>query len=343
VISADGAHEAAQDGNIRAASVLRDVARAKVNLTLKILGRRPDGYHELESLVAFTRFGDVVELETGQPFSLDVQGPFASAIDGGNLIRRAAEHYARHPTHREESDTAATDPSLDVPAIRTAAMPGTFGAFRLDKQIPVAAGLGGGSADAAAALRLLAGLSAEKADGPAPALDGSLQSNRRTALLPLARELGADVPVCLFSKPAIMTGIGQRIRLIGAFPALPIVLVNPRLPLSTAAVFRELKARPLTGAAGEPSPLPALTSVEDIVRYADARSNDLEPPARRLLPMIDTMLDALAACPGVLLARLSGSGPTCFALFGAAAGAEAAAERLSDANPDWWVRATTLG
>jgi 4-diphosphocytidyl-2-C-methyl-D-erythritol kinase len=285
-----------------AVSTMHDVACAKVNLTLEILGRRPDGYHQLESLAAFTRFGDGLEYDAAKPFSLDVSGPFASVIEGGNLIAKAAALYA---------DPA--DPS---------------GAFRLDKQIPVAAGLGGGSADAAAALRLLAGLPPD--------------ARGRSALLPLAAKLGADVPVCLFSKPAIMTGIGENLRFLTAFPAIPILLVNPRRPLSTAAVFRELRAGPHLPNIGDNCPN-ELANIEAVLAYMSARGNDLEAPARRLLPAIGLVLGALESCPGALVARLSGSGPTCFALFRRESEAEAAARHVSASHPGWWVKATTLG
>ena len=326
------APDAAADSNIRAVSVLRTVARAKVNLTLEIRGRRPDGYHELESLTAFTRFGDTLEFRAGQPFSLQVDGPFASSIAGGNLVQRAAELYVQYANAREAADALTTGEGV---------LPIASGIFRLDKQIPVAAGLGGGSADAAAALRLLSGL----ADGAAALSDvgAPSPSSAPFALLPLARELGADVPVCLFSKPAIMTGIGEQMRFLTDFPAIPVLLVNPRLPLATADVFRELRAKPLSGAIDQSPPLAALNGIDEVVSYAAARSNDLEAPAKRLLPVIGTMLEALASCPGALLARLSGSGPTCFALFRTESELETAALQVSEAHPEWWVKATTLG
>ena len=310
--------DAAADDIIRRACVFQSIARAKVNLTLEIRGRRPDGYHELESLTAFTRFGDVLHFQPGCPYSLQAGGPFAAAIAGGNLIQRAAERHAN------ADDTLRTS-----------------GAFRLDKRIPVAAGLGGGSADAAAALRLLAGI---PDDDPSHAAgEPPSPSNALFGLLPLARALGADVPVCLFSKPAIMTGVGEHMRFVTGFPSIPILLVNPLLPLSTADVFRELRANPLSGPADRPAPQIALRSIADVVSYAAARSNDLEAPARRLLPVIGEILEALASCPGALLARLSGSGPTCFALFGTDNEAEAAALQLGEAHPEWWIKPTALG
>jgi 4-diphosphocytidyl-2-C-methyl-D-erythritol kinase len=308
VTPSGGEPDTAPGDGARPAAPLHDIARAKVNLTLEIRGRRVDGYHELESLVAFTRFGDGLALHPGRPFSLETRGPFAAAIDGDNLIQKAAALYAA----AGESDAAA------LPR----------GAFALDKQIPIAAGLGGGSADAAAALRLLASAEAEP--------------RVLSTLLPLAATLGADVPACLFSRPAIMTGIGERLRFAPAFPAIPIVLVNPGLPLATAAVFRKLNAPPLQVAGGDRDP-PSFATIDDVVAYARDRRNDLQVPAQRLLPVIGPMLDRLASSAGALLARLSGSGPTCFALFHEQVEAEAAAAELRPEHPDWWVTATVLG
>ncbi len=326
---------AAEDDGWCGAGVLRSVARAKVNLTLYVRGRRPDGYHELESLVAFTQFGDILTLNPGQPFSLEVDGPFAEAIEGGNLIEKAARLYREHSALVASRGRAAAE----SPAMAAA------GAFRLDKQIPVAAGLGGGSADAAAALRLLAGVN-NPSEAEIASLDIGLPipSSRLMSLLPLAREIGADVPVCLFSRPAIMTGIGERLRFLPASPSLPVVLVNPRVPLSTAAVFRELRADVL-GARASPDEAdpPSLRSPDDVIAYAGTRRNDLEAPARRLAPVIGVILDRLAACPGAVLARLSGSGPTCFALFREKTEAEDAAACLSAEQPAWWIKATMLG
>lgn len=308
-----------QDMGMRQDTYMRhDTARAKVNLTLEILGRRPDGYHELRSLVAFTRFGDELWLDPGRPFSLAIDGPFAVALEGGNLIRTAAERFAdaawesAHSGLSGETSGSGAEPT---------------GAFRLNKRIPVAAGLGGGSADAAAALRLLAGLPPE-----APHL---------SALLPLAVKLGADVPACLFSRPAIMTGIGERLHFLPRFPATPIVLVNPRTPLATAAVFRGLRAAPLQAAPDADAP-GEFASLDDLIAYARQSGNDLEPPARRLLPVIGAILTRLETCFGALLARLSGSGPTCFALFSTQHEAETAASALHAEHPDWWIEATTL-
>jgi 4-diphosphocytidyl-2-C-methyl-D-erythritol kinase len=281
-----------------------ELAPAKVNLTLEIKGKRQDGYHELESLVLFADFGDRLRYRPGGSFSLEIGGPFAAALGAGdNLIKRAAQAYAS--AQGGEAN----------------------GAFDLEKNLPVAAGLGGGSADAAAALRLLRRRHGAPAD--------------LAALLPAARSVGADVPCCLYSRAALMTGIGERLHLLQPVPPIPALLVNPMRPLPTGEVFRELAAAPL---AETPTPVnaPALASLSDVLAYASARRNDLEPPARRLLPVIDEVLAALAAAPGVLLRRLSGSGPTCFALFAEMAEAEAAAATIAREQPGWWVQPVHL-
>ena len=314
-----------------------EVARAKVNLTLEIKGRRADGYHELESLVLFADFGDLVEYRPDCAFSLSVTGPFAAALDGDNLLERAVRAYAA---------VSGSDPG---------------GAFHLVKHIPVAAGLGGGSADAAAALRILA--SRGKPVEPA-------------ALLTAAARLGADVPCCFASKPAIMTGIGDTLHPLASLTPVPAVLVNPMRPLPTGNVFRELGAGPLAAPPAAPI-IPEFAGPADLVHpskrrlqpkfgkidaeqnaralmreqsecvsalaaYAKARGNDLEAPARRLLPVIGDMLTMLADAPGALLSRLSGSGPTCFALFADEADAVAAADAVRHEHADWWVRAVSL-
>jgi 4-diphosphocytidyl-2-C-methyl-D-erythritol kinase len=334
VSAADIVMTAEADGDSRSAFA-HDIARAKVNLTLEIQGKRADGYHELESLVAFTRFGDAVTMAAGRPFRLELSGPFASVIEGDNLIQKAAALYAAARgeageiaggPHGDEATLIASAGGAERSAQATGSASRPSGGFRLDKQIPVAAGVGGGSADAAAALRLLA---------------GSPHGAARAALLPLAAQLGADVPVCLLSQPALMAGIGERLMPLATFPCVPIVLVNPRLPLATAAVFRELSAAPLEPGLVPPDP-PALADIDDVIAYASARSNDLQAPAQRLLPVIAAVLERLAASPGARLARLSGSGPTCFALFSTQGEAEAAATQIASDAPQWWVKATTL-
>lgn len=287
-----------------AADALVESAPAKVNLTLEIKGKRTDGYHELESLVLFADFGDRLEYRPNAPFSLSLTGPFAGGLEaGGNLVERAAAAFAQHFNA------------------------GQRGAFQLTKQLPIAAGLGGGSSDAAAALRLL-----RRAHG----LPGKL-----TDLLPLARDLGADVSCCLFSRGALMCGFGERLQPLAPIAPIPALLVNPMRPLATGEVFRALDA-PALRRMPAPRSAPDFTTAEDVLAYARARRNDLEAPAMALLPVIGDILAALAAAPGSRLTRLSGSGPTCFALFADRDEAEAAAASIARSEPGWWVRPVRL-
>jgi len=287
-------------------TALRDIAWAKLNLTLEVLGRRADGFHELRSLVAFASLGDTVELEPRQAtLDLRIEGPFADALTGANLIIQAAEAAKAH------------EPGL------------TLGRFRLFKTLPVAAGLGGGSADAAAALRLIAG-----------ANPGALPDTMAAALAP---QLGSDVAVCLGSKPALITGRGEIVSPVQGFPPCGVVLANPGLPLATADVYGALDAPPVS-AAPDPAPPPDFAGdFEALIAYAAPRGNDLEAAATRLVPEIGTVLAALAGLDGARLARLSGSGPTCFALFATPRAALRAATLLAEREPDWWIVASRLG
>ncbi len=287
-------------------TTLRETARAKLNLTLAVLGRRADGYHELQSLTAFAELGDVVELIPGNAFDLVVEGPFAAGLTGGsNLIGNAA---------------------LAAEAL----VPGlALGRFHLLKKLPVASGLGGGSADPAAALRLLA-----------RANDGALTDAH---LARLASALGSDVSVCLASHPALMTGRGEEVHPLRNFPACGVVLANPGVALATADVYGALQAPPLPDEARAAPELPDFAGrFERLIDYARPRGNALEAPAMRLAPAIEAALAALNALPGARLVRLSGSGPTCFALFANAEAAARQAAALAASHPDWWVAASTL-
>jgi 4-diphosphocytidyl-2-C-methyl-D-erythritol kinase len=283
----------------------REPARAKLNLTLTVLGRRPDGYHALESLVAFADIADYVTLAPGRDVRLEVTGPFAAAIEGPNLLERALDLL------RERA-----------PGLR-------LGAVALEKNLPVAAGLGGGSADAAALLRAV-----RRAN---PELAGSL------AWPEIAARLGADVPVCLASRPALMWGIGDNVEPLGQpLPPMAAVLVNPRLPLPTAGVFRALGAGPAPAERERPPPAGPFPDLETLVEFMRTRGNDLERPATALMPCIADIKAALAASPGCALAALSGSGPTCFGIFARHDEAEVAAQRLAAAMPGYWVQATRI-
>lgn len=277
-------------GDATGDGALAETAYAKINLALHVRERMPDGYHRIETLFAFCRDGDVLEAAPAEALSLQIDGPFAGSLpaDETNLVLRAARALAR-----------ATGTEAGA-------------AIRLDKRLPVASGIGGGSADAAAALRLLPRLWG--VDVPVDVLHD------------LAADLGADVPACLASRAARGDGRGDRLRPARAAAGAPVLLVNPLLPLSTAAVFAAWDGV-------DRGPLPE-----------DPREgrNDLQPPATALCPAVTDVLDVLAARPGATLVRMSGSGATCFALFADAAARDVAAAHVAAARPGWWRLATTL-
>jgi 4-diphosphocytidyl-2-C-methyl-D-erythritol kinase len=284
---------------------LIEIARAKVNLSLRVLGRRPDGYHALESLVAFADIGDEIEFLPGQPPEVTVCGPFAEAIAGINIATRALQN------------AATADPGLEL------------GAVVIRKRLPVAAGLGGGSADAAAVLRAI-----RRAN---PAREAVVDWRA------VAASLGADVPVCLPSVAQFMWGTGHDTVAVPPLPPLPAILVNPGVPLATAEVFRALAAPPIASAGQTPVAPGLFLDPPAVIAYMNEHANDLEPVATALCPPVELVLAALRALPGARIARMSGSGPTCFALFETAADAADAARRISIAEPRWWVETTTLG
>jgi 4-diphosphocytidyl-2-C-methyl-D-erythritol kinase len=287
----------------RARPARAEFAPAKVNLTLHVIGRRPDGYHEIESLVVFADVGDRVTFAPGRALDLVTRGPTATAAgpSGDNLVLKAARLLAER-----------------VAGLKA-------GRFTLDKRLPVAAGLGGGSSDAAAALRLLARHNRIALDDP--------------RLHEAARLTGADVPVCLDPKARMMRGIGEILSAPLTFAKRPAVLVNPGVSVATKDVFAKLAA-PRSSSAKTDDPKP--TALEMAALIAAAR-NDLEPPAVALQPIIADVLAALRASAQCRLARMSGSGATCFALYDSGRAASAAARALRGKHPGWWVRATTLG
>lgn len=267
-------------------------ARAKINLALHVTGRRADGYHLLDSLVAFADVGDLVRVDASDHLSLTVTGPMGDGLSAGpdNLVLRAA------------------------------ALLGRGAAITLDKRLPVASGIGGGSADAAATLSALAALHGCDLPSDAQVL-----------------ALGADVPVCLSGVAARMEGIGEKITPVRLPPA-HLVLVNPGFGLGTADVFRAMTRRDNPG-------LPAPEGLHDapaLARYLHLCRNDLEPAALGLAPRIGEVLAALAAQPGCLLARMSGSGATCFGLFEHSNPAMHAEKALSLSNPAYWVKSAAL-
>ena len=281
---------------------LSERAFAKINLTLRVLGRRADGYHELESLVAFADVADTLTLEPGSTNGLEMSGPFAgkSGPVDDNLVLKSLAELRR----------------------RVAGLKG--GRFRLEKNLPVAAGIGGGSADAAAALRLLA-----KANGIA--FDDS-------SLIAAAQAVGADVPVCLGSRPCIMRGIGEVLSEPLDLVLIPAVLVNPGVALVTRAVFGKFKgAHASSGFADVPTKTGAL------IDFLKQQDNDLTDAATECAPVVGQVLAALRAAKGSALVRMSGSGATCFALFDSRDEAEVAAQRLGSEHKNWWVRATAIG
>ena len=282
--------------------MIRVEAPAKLNLYLHVTGRRADGYHELDSLVTFTALADTLEIASADALSLAVSGPFAEALGtGDNLATRAAAALAERLGRRA--------------SVRIV----------LQKRIPVAAGLGGGSADAAAVLRGLARL-------------WGLGAAHVSDLQDVALGLGADVPVCLDSRAAYMAGIGEMLSAPPPLPACGVLLVNPGVPVPTGAIFaaRQGPFSATNRFRETPADASALTAL------LRSRRNDLEPPARAQVPEIGRVLDWLSAMPGCLLARMSGSGATCFGLFADEATATHAARAIARENSDWWVQATHL-
>jgi 4-diphosphocytidyl-2-C-methyl-D-erythritol kinase len=280
-------------------------APAKVNLTLRVAGRRSDGLHEIESLVVFSNIADELSLDPSRPRALELLGPLRAACGPpvDNLVLKAAGALAARV--------------FDL----------KIGHFTLIKRIPVAAGLGGGSADAAAALRLLAETNGLAPDDP--------------RLLEAAQATGADVPVCLDPRPRIMRGAGELLSAALELPPLAAVLVNPGVALPTEDVFaaydRSQAARP--SQAGPTS----FNARDELLAFLQAQPNDLEAAAISLQPAIGEVLFALRDRPLCRLARMSGSGATCFGLFDAEEIASSAARQLRTAHPDWWIEETVLG
>ncbi len=280
---------------------IRIFAPAKINLFLHAGEKRPDGYHNLESLIVFAEVGDRIELTRSGEFSLSVTGPFASALPGfvHNLAFQAA---------CELGCRAGVQDGVSI---------------ALEKNLPVASGIGGGSADAAAVLRGLK----------------SLWGLTAFDLLPLARDLGSDVPVCLLSRPCWVEGRGEILTELTPLPWLSMVLVNPGVAIPTAAVFGALNARSGTGRLRPPG---AVESLWDLIRYLGDADNDLEGPACELAPVIQDVLNALEQEPGCAIAAMSGSGGTCFGIFHEHEFANGAASRIAMDHSDWWVAPTRL-
>jgi 4-diphosphocytidyl-2-C-methyl-D-erythritol kinase len=283
-----------------------ETAPAKINLTLRVLGRRPDGYHDIESLVAFADVNDRLSFVPDNQLNLNVTGPGAGRTgeDTENLVLKAARALAAR-----------------IPGL-------TLGVFRLQKNLPVAAGLGGGSSDAAAALRLLARANGLAADDP--------------RLYEAARATGADVPVCLDPRTRLMRGVGEILSAPLDLPRLCALLVNPGIALATKDVFSRWKSTANAAALVETVTV-GVKSEDEILHRLAGQANDLEAPAITLAPAIAEVLAALRALDGCRLARMSGSGATCFALFSSSAKRQAGAEFLRGKFRDWWIAEATLG
>lgn len=271
-------------------------ASAKINLFLHVGQKRGDGFHPLQSLAVFTDLGDGLTLEEAPALSLAIEGPFAAGLEGegDNLVLRAAR-------------------ALGGPGAR----------LTLTKNLPVASGIGGGSADAAAALRGLNLLWNMGKDG--------------RSLSEIAATLGSDIPVCLASVSAFMEGRGEILRPTVSMPRIPMLLVNPGVAVPTKDVFAALTTR-----TGVEMALPQgrFRDTADLLRFLETTRNDLEAPALRLQPVIGEVLTAIRALPGALMVRMSGSGATCFGIFADDDCCSRAAEILKDAAPGWWIAPT---
>jgi len=277
-------------------------ARAKINLFLHAGEKREDGFHPLQSLAVFADFGDRLSAEPADELSLSLDGPFAAGLDGtDNLVLRAARALA---------ERVGREP---------------FARITLTKNLPVASGVGGGSADAAATLRLLSNLWQLKLD--------------EKVLREVGAALGSDVPVCVKSQPAFMEGRGEILTPLTHLPRLPLLLVNPGVAVPTKEIFAALGKR-----SGVATKLPSagFSDLADLLRFLETTSNDLETPANAREPWIGDVLDALKRMPGALFTRMSGSGATCFALMPDEGGASRAAARLKEKYPGWWVQIASV-
>ncbi len=278
------------------------LARAKINLYLHVVGKRADGYHLLDSLIVFAETGDEISVAPAADLSLAIDGPFGRGLEANesNLVMRAAL------------------------ALRALTGTSQGAAIHLTKNLPLASGIGGGSADAAATLLALIDLWGVTPD--------------HTALMKLAEKLGADVPVCLAGEASFVGGIGEEIVSAGTLPPAHLLLVNPLVETPTPAVFKARRGDFSAPARWASAP----KSARDLAAYLTGRKNDLTEPAIHVAPVVADVLDTIAALPGCLLPRLSGSGATCFGLFEDADSAEAALAETRRRRPGWWSVAARL-
>ncbi len=273
------------------------VANAKINLTLHVTGKLPNGFHEIDSLVVFTDFGDTLELEPAERFSLSTRGPYSKALP--------------HPSE-----------NIILTALRLLPERGTGFRINLEKSIPVSAGLGGGSMNAALALRL----ASNYLTCPLPNDTGKITS------------IGSDLPVCLTGKPSMVSGLGEKIAVLGGFPEFPLLLVNPNKPVQTQDVYNRLDKVNNSSQ----TPFPAMGKRIDVITWLREQRNDLEPPALQLCPEIKDILSGLKKQDGCLVARMSGSGGTCFGIFQTAEQVSVAARTIKQLKPWWWVQPTRI-
>ncbi len=286
---------------------LSRLAPAKINLFLHVAPPTADGYHPIASLMVFADVGDTLTLQGADYPAFDTDGPFAGGLgDGLNLVERAWGQLAERA-------------QAPMPPFR----------LILTKLLPVAAGLGGGSSDAGAALRLIRDATGLQMDD--------------VALMGLAGELGADGPACFTAAPVLAEGRGERLSPAPAMPAVDAVLVNPGVACSTGAVYRAFDTAGARGAADMPGLPDAFEDVSDLAAILSFCRNDLEAPAIGVAPEVAVVLETLRAAPETLLARMSGSGATCFALCASDYDAEALAEQVSTMAPHWWVKRCRLG
>ncbi len=286
------------------------LAPAKINLTLHVTGQRPDGYHSIDSLVAFAQAGDKISVRPRGWLEFDVDGPEAASVpaDGTNLVMKAAELLSE----------------------------GRGAGIRLTKVLPPASGMGGGSADAAAVVRALLMLWLDEAERAKYENASDDEIGRRMAGL---LKLGADVPMCLMSRPCRARGIGEQLDFV-ELPPLPAVIVNPRLPVRTPEIFAGLDKR-----RNQPMPvtLPYFAEADELAHWLTFQRNDLQDTAIALEPKIGEVLEEIAGMRGCILSRMSGSGATCFGVFSGLRAALAAAQSIEDVYPHWWVRGGYLG
>ncbi|MDO9432812.1 MAG: 4-(cytidine 5'-diphospho)-2-C-methyl-D-erythritol kinase [Pseudomonadota bacterium] len=283
-------------------------APAKINLFLHVGAPGDDGYHPLCSLMAFADIGDQLVIHEADALSVRVHGPFAAALadEDDNLVLRAARALLAH--------TRGPQPPL---------------CLSLEKSLPVAAGLGGGSSDAGAALRLVRSALSVDID------DDALEA--------LAASLGADGAACLWGRPVVAQGRGERLTPAPRLPIIEAVLVNPGVGVSTPAVYRALDEREAFGEVAPPPMPEAFESIEEFSAWLGMMRNDLQAPAIALAPEIGDVVETLAGEPETLFARMSGSGATCFAICASDIEADALAERVASMQPTWWVKRCRLG